>query len=330
MIDGEVVRYGPAALRRSLETRLQSHAAASPSPLDRLRKEATLQRLLARLAQVAPPDGWALKGGLLMVARVGQHARATADADITWRAGPAELTRAVEQAAEVDVGDHFGFLVGEPRRLPAEVSEAGLRFPVIARLAGRTFDRVRLDVNIVADDPRPVEKVSLRNLFDFAGLEPVTVPAVTPAQQLAEKLHAYVRRYGIRGDRYTTRESSRAKDLYDMLVIAEHVPLPPLGRLAATCRQTFAMRQTPWPPALNPPPALWESAWRGFVADYRIRFRDLDDAYLALDDFWMPPLAGAAADARWTPRSWRWIEHPSHSRHRSNRPRSQHLGHPRR
>lgn len=296
----EGVRYQPSALRRSLETRLKTQASGSPVPLDRLRKEAALQRLLARLASIAPQDTWALKGGLLMIARLGPWARATADADATWRAPAERLIPTVERAAELDLGDHFEFLVGEPRRLPAEVSEPGLRFPIISRLAGRTFDRAHLDVNIVSNDPRPTDEVSLPNLFGFADLNPVVVPAVTTAQQLAEKLHAYVRVYGTRG-------SSRAKDLYDMLVIAEHVPLPPLKELAAACRETFELRQTVWPPALNPPPTLWEGAWRGFVDDYGMPFRTLDDAYHAMERFWAPPLAGTPPAARWEPKARQWI-----------------------
>lgn len=296
---GEGVPYQPAALRASLETRLKARAADSPIPLDRLRKEAALQRLLARLVVVAPPDGWALKGGLLMVARLGALARATADADVTWRADSELLTPVVEEATELDLGDHFDFVLGEPRRMPAEVAEAGLRFPIIARLAGRTFDRVRLDANIVSNDPRPVEDVSLRNLFDFADLDPVVIPAIKPEQQLAEKLHAYIRWYGTRG-------SSRAKDLYDMLVIAERLALPPLGKLAEACRVTFELRQTAWPPPLKEPPAQWEGAWCGFVDDFGIPYATLEDAYRALKRFWAPTFAGTPPAARWEPTSWQW------------------------
>jgi hypothetical protein len=75
----------PAAMRDALERRLLDLHNSTRLPLDRLRKEAALQRLLARIAAVAPPGSWALKGGLAMIARVGDHARATADADATWR-----------------------------------------------------------------------------------------------------------------------------------------------------------------------------------------------------------------------------------------------------
>jgi hypothetical protein len=76
----------PAAMRTALEQRLRDRHASTNLPLDRLRKEAALQRLLARIAAVAPADSWALKGGIAMIARVGERARATADADATWRA----------------------------------------------------------------------------------------------------------------------------------------------------------------------------------------------------------------------------------------------------
>ena len=167
----------PAGLRTALERRLLARARANGLPLDRLRKEAAMQRFLARLVHEGPPGGpcWALKGGLAMIARVGERARATADADTTWRAGTRELTVWLERAAAVDLGDHFEFFLGEPRAIQAEGPEGGLRFAVQARVAGRLFERIRLDVNVVVDDPRPVEVLALRNLFDFADLPAVRV-----------------------------------------------------------------------------------------------------------------------------------------------------------
>jgi hypothetical protein len=93
------------------------------------------------------------------------------------------------------------------------------------------------------------------NVFEFAGFEPVVVPIAPPAQHLAEKLHAYARNYG--------EPSSRAKDLYDMLAIADTLPLPPARELAEACRQTFALRATEWPPPLPPPPTAWAAPGRG-------------------------------------------------------------------
>lgn len=65
----------PHSLRRALEDRLKTQARTSGLPLDRLRKEAAFERLLARFVVAAPEGSWALKGGLAMLARVGAHAR---------------------------------------------------------------------------------------------------------------------------------------------------------------------------------------------------------------------------------------------------------------
>lgn len=69
------------ALRRALEVRLRRRAHDSAVPLDRLRKEVAHQRLLARLALTAPQGAWALKGGLVLLARLDQNTRAAKDAD---------------------------------------------------------------------------------------------------------------------------------------------------------------------------------------------------------------------------------------------------------
>jgi len=265
----------PAAMRTALEQRLRTLHASTSLPLDRLRKEAALQRLLARIAAVAPAGSWALKGGIAMIARVGDRARATADADATWRTSRTQLRAVLDRASGLDLGDYFKFTIGRRRRIQGEGAEGGVRFPVTARLASKVFENLRIDVNIVVDDPRPVEEITLRNLLEFANVPPVVVPAISPGQQLAEKLHAYTRDYG-------RQENGRAKDLYDMLVIAQELPLPSRAVLAASCRQTFRLRQTPWPPVLRPPPQSWNGAWRGFVADYIIQFITLDSAYDAL------------------------------------------------
>jgi hypothetical protein len=77
----------PAAMRAALEQRLLDRSRSAKLPLDRLRKEAAIQRLLARVAAKSPAGSWARKGGIAMIARAGERARATSDADATWRAG---------------------------------------------------------------------------------------------------------------------------------------------------------------------------------------------------------------------------------------------------
>lgn len=289
-----------AALRRALETRLRRRIRETPVPLDRLRKEVAHQRLLARLALTAPPDSWALKAGLALLARLDKTARATKDADTNWRASFESLTDAIQAATEADLGDGFAFEISSPRPLEGETSDGGLRYPVLALLDGREFERVQLDVNVVPDDPRPVERLRLRDLLAFAGIEPPVVPVILPAQHLAEKLHAYSRDYA-------SGDNSRPRDLFDMLVIARGIHLPTAESLEQACRQTFALRGTAWPPLLLGPPPSWETEWATYVRDHAIVWDSLDGAGQALLAFWTPLLAGKLPpNARWHPRTWGW------------------------
>ena len=289
----------PQALRRALEDRLKSQARASGLPLDRLRKEAAFERLLARLAATTPYGSWALKGGLAMLARAGARARATADADTTWRGQVDQLSATLERAAATDLADHFRFLIRTPNTLRGEGPDGGLRFPIESRLAGRTFEPIRLDVNISPNDPRPIEELRLRNHFAFAGLPDVVVPAIGAPQQLAEKLHAYTRDYG-------AADNTRAKDLYDMLIIAADLAVPLLGVLLDACTTTFALRHTLWPPQLDPPPSIWTAPWAAFVRDYPITYPTLETAYRALLTFWAPVLSDSGRNLVWQPTTWTW------------------------
>lgn len=119
--------------------------------------------------------------------------------------------------------------------------------------------------------------------------------------QRLRKVHAYTRRYG-------DEPSSRARDLFDMLVIAGQIVLPDGATVTAAARETFHLRDTPWPPQLHTPPDDWASTWRTYAGAHALEWTSLDDAYTALAHFWDPVLDGAVdmASAKWRPEHWRW------------------------
>jgi len=284
-------------MRDALERRLLDLHNSTRLPLDRLRKEAALQRLLARIAAVAPPGSWALKGGLAMIARAGDHARATADADATWRADQRHLRAMLDNASMMDLEDHFEFTIGQSRAIRGEGPEGGFRFPVVARPASRTFENLRIDVNIVPEDPRPTEKMTLRNLSASRLFLLLSCPQLrrnsnSPRNCMPAPATTAIRRTG------------GLRIFYDMLVIAQQLPLPARDELAGACRQTFDLRQTAWPPVLRPPPRSWDRPWRTFTADYGIQFTNLDSAYDALVRFWQPVFAGSVTT--WNADRWAW------------------------
>ncbi|GAA2760773.1 nucleotidyl transferase AbiEii/AbiGii toxin family protein [Actinopolymorpha rutila] len=291
----------PAAFRRALEQRLRGEALSTGTPLNRLRREAASNRLLVRLCLV-DSDRWVLKGGLALIVRIGVGVRGTKDVDTNWRSDRRDLEETLTFVEELDFGDWFNFRIGDPRPLQGEGEPGALRYPVTASLDGRTFEQLSLDVNFVSpNDPRPVDLVAMRrNAFQFVDEPPLRVPMVTPSQQLAEKLHAYTRLYD-------DEPSSRARDLFDMLVIADQVQLPDSTALTVAVRQTFDIRATAWPPSLAAPPADWAMPWRAFITDYPLQWESLDEAYTALKEFWAPILSQTTTKfSTWGPHQWRW------------------------
>jgi hypothetical protein len=101
--------------------------------------------------------------------------------------------------------------------------------------------------------------------------------------------------------------SSRPRDLFDMLVIAQDVALPTSGEIAVACRQTFELRMTRWPPELNPPLEEWEKPWLGFITDYPLPWRTAANGYEALAQFWLPILKGILPESsKWHSDAWEW------------------------
>jgi hypothetical protein len=78
------------------------------------------------------------------------------------------------------------------------------------------------------------------------------MPVIALEQHIAEKVHAYTATYGPQ-----EQESTRIKDLIDLLLIAE-LATPNADRLRTSLTATFLNRQRqPLPSALPPPPASW-------------------------------------------------------------------------
>lgn len=288
------------AFRMALEQHLNERAMRTRTPVDRLRKEVALQRLLARMMSSPDADGWVLKGAQVLLVRLDEHARATKDVDTTWRFEADALRSALDNATLIDLGDGFTFEIAAGSRIDAETADGGWRFSVRARLDGRFFEQFVLDVNIAVDDPRPVDRLTLRPVLHWAGVASPTIAAVPVAFHLAEKLHAYVRIDS------NSRPSSRAKDLYDMLVMARALSMPTSGGLRSAVSLTFELRDTILPAELPDPPTQWNAPWAAYVRDYSIEWLTLDSAIAALRPFWSPITSPTAPELKWDPVAWSW------------------------
>ena len=292
------MRYATAAaFRQALEDRLKTEAATTGLGLARLRKRVAFELFLRRLVAVTP-DRWVLKGALALDFRFHATSRPTRDMDL-GRADDEEA--AVEDfaaAQELTLDDFFTFAARRTEDLDDAGDFRAIRFHVTAQLAGRVFDQFVVDVGFVDSIPSTPDTIETSDLLTFAGIERIRIPALPLAQHIAEKVHAYTRRYGQSG-----RESTRPKDLVDILLIAGTERLD-AASLREALEVTFRQReQQPLPASLPQPPESWREPYRRLASEVDVE-PGLDNAFAEAAAFLDPILAGTTGV--WDPQRRAW------------------------
>lgn len=253
MRDGPRKYATAAAFRIALETRLKAISVAESTDLQRLRRQVSFDRLLARFfAEQEVP--WLLKGGYAMELRI-HAARTTKDIDLSLPSEAAAefdgkvLARLQEQAG-MDLGDFFTFVIAGPQMDLTAAPEGGARYPVSASLAGRMFTRFHLDVAVGDAVTPPTELLKARDWLGFADIPVPAFMAISKEQQFAEKLHAFtLPRSNV--------SNTRVKDLVDMILL---IRMKPMDRslLQKAIQATFRLRGTHQVPDTVPkPPDSW-------------------------------------------------------------------------
>lgn len=270
-----------ADFRRALEDRLQVIARKEAVDLQRIRREVGFDRLLIRLFRGEQPDKlpWALKGGYAMELRI-QSARATKDIDLTVRrAGSADvandtLLQKLQESVAADIDDFFVYMIGEPIADLDAAPYGGSRFPVEARIDGRTFVRFHLDAGIGDAVIEPLEEIKGRDWLQFAGIPNESIYMIPREQQIAEKLHAYtLPRPGA--------SNSRVRDLVDMVLLIRSNTLDET-KTAEALQITFTRRKTHvLPDVLSSPPADWERPFKTLAEECGLEI-GFEDAFLAV------------------------------------------------
>jgi predicted nucleotidyltransferase component of viral defense system len=273
----------PAAFRRALEDRLKLRSRTEGTDFQRLMREVAFDRLLCRLfaAKDAP---WVLKGGYALELRI-KEARATKDIDLALsRAMDPEdtpLKSAVHQKlareAGRDLGDFFSFTVGEAMADLDAAPYGGARYPVEARLDGRTFVKFHVDVGAGDAVLAPFDTARSHDWLDFAGVPAGEFPAISLAQHFAEKIHAYTLQ--------RRNPNSRVRDLVDMLLLIRSGGMRRAEILRAL-DATFKRRNThPLPAALLPPPPVWTKTFAALAGASGLPV-EMSEAFEVLDSFY--------------------------------------------
>jgi hypothetical protein len=266
----------------------------------RLRKVVTFERLLARLL-VAAPDRWLLKGALALDFRLGVQARATLDMDLGRYDSADPATEDMLAAQESDLLDFFVFAIERTSRLDALREGSAVRYHVHVGLAGRTFENVIVDVGFSDPYGGRSEIITAPDLLAFAGMPPLTVPALALEYHVAEKFHAYSRGYSS-----GTIQSTRVKDLVDLVLISALIPVDAV-RLRTALVQVFATRGLQALPSHLPhPPESWRQPYASMAKEVRID-PELATGHACVAAFLNPILAEeSSSDIYWDPSAQRW------------------------
>jgi Nucleotidyl transferase AbiEii toxin, Type IV TA system len=294
------VKYtSAAAFRQALEQHLKNEAAATDLGLARLRKRVAFELFLWRLLVVAP-DRWVLKGALALDFRLAATTRSTKDIDLGRDDDEAAAIRDITAAQELAMGDFFTFAATRTDELNDSDEFSAVRFHLTAQLAGRTFEQFLVDIGFSDTISWTPDTIHTSDLLSFAGIEPLALPAIPLPQHLAEKTHAYTRRYGSSG-----RPSTRPQDLIDILLIESSTTIDS-GPLRHALESTFAERaRQPLPARLPPPPDIWADPYKRLADTVNVE-SDLTAAFARAAAFLDPVLAGRTS-GQWDPKRREWV-----------------------
>lgn len=273
------------SLRASLETRLNERARNERADIQRLRRSVAFERLVARLA--ADNGKWILKGGTALEFRYATRARATRDIDIAYLNVPnIDLAiNALEDALSDDpFGDFFEFVVTH-RRLLSNIDSRGAvaRLRIDARLDGRTFELLVVDL-VTSDAGTPaVEWILLPGALTFAGIEQSSVAVIDLRVHWAEKLHAYLTRFG-------DRANTRVKDLVDLVILVDD-GLAPNQALLDAVTETFNARGQELPGLELPSmAAAWQMPFAEMATEVHLSTTSSYEAHDIVQQFWAKTL----------------------------------------
>jgi len=254
------------AFRRALEGRLKTVSQAEQFDLNRLRRQVSFDRLLARLFR-GDAEPWVLKGGYALELRF-KSARSTIDIDLTVQrvigtAQGGDAARAIREMlqakADVSLGDWFEYSIGPPMMDLAAAPYGGARYSVETRMDGRVFARFHLDAGVGDVVIQPLETIECRDWLGFAGLESPHVRMISREQQFAEKIHAY--------SLPRSSPNSRVKDLVDLALLIGDAQLD-RRKVFNALHLTFERRRThSLPTSLSAPPKEWQMPFRALAEE---------------------------------------------------------------
>jgi hypothetical protein len=173
------------------------------------------------------------------------------------------------------------------------------RWSLAVNLGTKRFASLTLDIGIEETSFRRPDVVRGPDLLSFAGISRTAVRVIPVEYHLAEKLHAYSCIYA------NERESTRVKDLLDIVLLAGHHPIS-REDLSAAIHDVFGSRSThAIPDRLGDAPDGWRSTFRTLAAPLGIS-PEVGDAVQLARDLFAPALREQIDRCVWDPNKRQW------------------------
>jgi len=286
----------PAGRRASLLIRMANVARVASVVPRRIHLVLAIDRLLVRLLQAAPGK-WAVKGGYANHLRRPEEARFTDDLDLRIDTAIQTAPGLLASGFAVDLGDDFSYEVASSPAPLEGPPGGGLRFVVVARLAGIELVRFKVDVSAADVVVGDLESHLSDPVVERLGFRQSRFPVYPVNQHFAEKLHALTLPRDV--------ENTRARDLVDLVWFTRHFTFRSEA-LAIACIATFERRAAhPWPPVIDIPPESWVRPYGVWRSELDLAEPTPAAAAAALRSFLVPVYLGEAGRS-WDPAAREW------------------------
>lgn len=256
-----------------------------------------IDRLLVRLLAAAP-GRWVVKGGYANQLRRPDDARFTEDLDLKIDAAIETAPELLASGFAVDLADDFSYEAAASATPLDGPPGGGIRFVIVARLAGTELVRFKVDVSAADVVVGGFESYFSDPVLERLGFRRSRFPVYPIDQHVAEKLHALTLPRDV--------ENTRARDLVDLAWFIRHFTFRS-DALAIACIATFERRAThPWPPVIDVPPESWARPYAAWRAEL-----DLDDptpaAAASSVRRFLEPVCFGLAGRSWDPAAQEWM-----------------------
>jgi hypothetical protein len=302
----EPLRYATGRdLLAAVKARAADQTRRQGVPIQQVIRQFVYDRLLARLFH-DPSAPWVLKGGNALMTREPDSARASLDLDLAARRAQQRLDSLLhdlEDAAALDIGDHFRFVIVGRREHQGDTQPnvVGYQLTIDAYCGIKKVVTVTIDLvtgTLITGTPEGVARSTLA----IDGLDPVVVTVYPMCDHIADKVCATAETHGPLG-----RASSRVRDLVDLVVIAVTQTVDADG-LSRAIRLEWRHRGLPGTPAFDPP-RDWAAGYAGLARRTPgcANFMTFEDAvHFVGKDFLGSVLAGQAGGQTWDPTGGIW------------------------